>query len=75
MLAMLPGMANKAIPEDQLDERLIDRNAAIIRSMTKAERQNPAILNASRRRRIAAGSGTMVQDVNRLIRQFEETRK
>jgi signal recognition particle subunit SRP54 len=75
MLAMLPGMANKAIPEDQLDERLIDRNAAIIRSMTKAERQNPAILNASRRRRIAAGSGTMVQDVNRLIRQFEETQK
>jgi signal recognition particle subunit SRP54 len=75
VLSMLPGMGNKAIPDEHIDERAIDRSAAIIRSMTKKERQNPGLLNASRRKRIAAGSGTTVQDVNRLIKQFEETQK
>jgi len=75
VMAMLPGMGNKAIPDEQIDESAIGRSQAIIRSMTRKERNNPSILNASRRKRIAAGSGTTVQDVNRLIKQFEETQK
>jgi len=75
MLGMLPGMGGKKIDASQIDESAVDRNVAIIRSMTRKERQNPNLLNASRRKRIAAGSGTTVQDVNRLIRQFEETQK
>lgn len=75
MLDMLPGMGGKKIDASQIDESAVDRNVAIIRSMTRKERQNPNLLNASRRKRIAAGSGTQVQDVNRLVRQFEETQK
>jgi signal recognition particle subunit SRP54 len=75
VLAMLPGMGGKQLPTDAVDEKVLDRSAAIIRSMTRKERQNPGLLNASRRKRIAAGSGTTVQDVNRLIKQFEETQK
>ncbi|MEA4888279.1 MAG: signal recognition particle protein [Clostridiaceae bacterium] len=75
VLGMLPGMGAKKIDESQIDDKAIDRSAAIIRSMTRKERINPNLLNASRRKRIAAGSGTTVQDVNRLIRQFEETQK
>ena len=75
VLAMLPGMGGKAISEDQIDEKALGKSEAIIRSMTKKERQNPNLLNASRRKRIAAGSGTTVQDVNRLIKQFEESQK
>ncbi len=73
LLGMLPG-GNKIKPED-IDEKGIARTEAIIRSMTVRERRNPDILNASRRKRIAAGSGTTVQDVNRLIRQFEQVRQ
>lgn len=75
VLAMLPGMGGKQLPTDQIDDKAVDRSAAIIRSMTIKERRNPGILNASRRKRIAAGSGTQVQDINRLIKQFEETQK
>lgn len=75
MLGMLPGMGGKKIDASQIDETAVDRNVAIIRSMTRKERQNPNLLNASRRKRIATGSGTTVQDVNRLVRQFEETQK
>ncbi len=75
MLGMLPGMANKPINDKDIDERAVDRSMAIIRSMTRRERQNPSLLNASRRKRIATGSGTTVQDVNRLVRQFEDTQK
>lgn len=75
VLAMLPGMGGKAISDDQIDEKAIDKSMAIIRSMTRKERQNPNLLNANRRKRIAAGSGTTVQDVNRLIKQFEESQK
>ncbi|HBP39090.1 MAG TPA: signal recognition particle protein [Clostridiales bacterium] len=74
MLGMLPGMG-KNIAASQIDEKAVDRNVAIIRSMTRRERLNPGVLNASRRKRIAAGSGTTVQDVNRLVRQFEDTQK
>ena len=71
----LPGMGKQKIDASQIDERAIDRNVAIIQSMTLKERRNHNLLNASRRKRIAAGSGTTVQDVNRVIRQFEETQK
>ena len=72
MLDMIPGMQGKNI---DVDENAMKKPEAIIRSMTPQERRNPGILNASRRRRIAAGSGTTVQDVNQLIRQFEEAKK
>ena len=71
----LPGMGNRKLDASQVDERAIDRNVAIIQSMTLKERRNHNLLNANRRKRIAAGSGTTVQDVNRLIKQFEETQK
>lgn len=71
----LPGMGKAKIDANQIDERAIDRNMAIIQSMTLKERRNHNLLNASRRKRIAAGSGTTVQDVNRLVRQFEDTQK
>ena len=58
----------------EIDENALKKPEAIIRSMTPRERRNPGILNASRRKRIAAGSGTTVQDVNALIRQFEQAK-
>lgn len=76
LIGMIPGASGK-VSDEQLDdgEVQINRNMAIIKSMTKKERKNPNILNASRRKRIAAGSGTTVQDVNNLIRQYEQTSK
>ena len=71
MLSMLPGMSGKDI---DVDENAMKKPEAIIRSMTPRERRNPSVLNASRRKRIAAGSGTTVQDVNQLIRQFEQAK-
>ncbi len=73
VLSMIPGMGNKLADVD-IDENAMKKPEAIIRSMTKRERKNPAILNASRRKRIAAGSGTTVQDVNALMRQFEQAK-
>ena len=72
MLEMLPGMSGKNI---DVDDNAMKKPEAIIRSMTPQERRNPSILNASRRKRIAAGSGTSVQDVNHLIRQFEQAKQ
>ena len=67
---MLPGVK---LPADaRVDERELKRTEAMIRSMTPGERERPAIINGSRRKRIAKGSGTTVQDVNRLLRQFEQ---
>lgn len=74
MLKLLPGMNNQAAI-DQVDDNAMKKPEAIIRSMTPKERRNPGILNASRRKRIAAGSGTTVQDVNQLINQFEQAKK
>ena len=71
VLGMLPGVDSKALKGVKLDDRAMARQEAIILSMTKGERENPAILNSSRKKRIAAGSGTTVVDVNRLIKQFE----
>jgi signal recognition particle subunit SRP54 len=75
ILGMLPGMGEMKEQLDQVDDRELDRVAAIIQSMTPAERQDPKILNASRRTRIARGSGTQVSDVNGLIERFGEAQK
>ncbi len=73
-LPQIPGLDTQKLSQAEIDEKRIDRVEAIILSMTKKERKNPDLLNASRRRRIAAGSGTSVQEVNQLIRQFEQTK-
>jgi signal recognition particle subunit SRP54 len=72
---MLPGMGQMKEAIASIDDRDLDRIAAIIRSMTPAERQDPKILNGSRRLRIARGSGTTVTEVNRLVERFYEARK
>ncbi|MBP3242221.1 MAG: signal recognition particle protein [Ruminococcus sp.] len=74
ILGMLPGVGDK-IKDADIDESQLGRIEAIITSMTKAERAKPSIINPSRKRRIAAGSGTRVEDVNRLLRQFEDMQK
>jgi signal recognition particle subunit SRP54 len=71
IMKMLPGV--KVPAGAHVDERDLKRTEAIIQSMTREERERPAIINGSRRKRIARGSGTTVQDVNRLLRQFEQT--
>lgn len=71
MLSMIPGMG-KQIKDLQVDEKQFVVAEAIIRSMTPAERANPAIINSSRKKRIAAGSGRQVQEINRLLKQFEQ---
>ena len=71
LAAMIPGMDAKALKGAKLDEKAMARQEAIILSMTKGERDNPSIINSSRKKRIAAGSGTSVVDVNRLLKQFE----
>lgn len=68
---MLPGIDAKALQGASVDDKLMARQEAIILSMTQAERDNPSILNSSRKKRIAAGSGTAVVDVNRLLKQFD----
>ena len=68
---MIPGVDAKALSGASFDERALDRTQAIIQSMTPYERENPDVLNSSRKRRIAAGSGTSVVDINRLLKQFE----
>ena len=71
IMGMIPGMDAKALKGAKIDEKAMARQEAIILSMTQAERNNPSILNSSRKKRIAAGSGTSVVDVNRLLKQFE----
>lgn len=76
ILGMLPGMGNlKKLQGMEFDEKELKRVEAVIQSMTKKERRDPSIINGSRRKRIASGSGTKVQDVNRLLKQFAEARK
>ena len=74
VLGMIPGVA-KQLENAEIDERQIDRTMAIIKSMTKKEREKPGLLDASRRKRIAAGSGTRVEDVNKLAKQLEMIQK
>ncbi|HEX5225987.1 MAG TPA: signal recognition particle protein [Solirubrobacteraceae bacterium] len=75
VLGMIPGLAGHQLSNMKVDEREIDRIQAIILSMTVEERRRPELINGSRRLRIARGSGTTVQHVNRLVKQFGETRK
>ena len=75
ILAMIPGLNAGKLKEVQVDERQIPRTQAIIQSMTKKERNNPSLINASRRKRIAAGSGARIQDVNQLLKSYEELKK
>jgi len=74
MLALVPGLG-KQIKNVQLDEKQLTVAESIIQSMTKAERETPAILNGSRKRRVALGSGRQVQEINRLLKQFEQMQK
>ena len=75
-MSKLPGAAQLAnsMPQGMAEKAMV-QTEAIINSMTPAERRNPQILKASRKRRIAQGSGTKVQDINKLLRQFEQTQK
>jgi signal recognition particle subunit SRP54 len=72
---MMPGMNAGALKNAQIDEHQMDKIEAIILSMTKEERLKPEIINGSRRKRIANGSGTSVEDINRLLKQFDQMRK
>jgi len=74
LIGMIPGM-NSSIKNADIDDRQLVKVESIIQSMTMIERSNPKILNGSRRKRIARGSGNSIQDVNRLIKQFEEMQK
>ena len=76
LLEMIPGMSQmKQLKDVDIDDKELVKIEAIIQSMTKKERQNPSIINASRKKRIAMGSGTHVSQVNRLLKQFEESKK
>lgn len=75
LLGMIPGMGQINLNEVEIDDKAMNHIEAIIQSMTKAERQNPTILNGSRKKRISAGSGRSIQEVNRLLKQFEEMKK
>lgn len=74
MLSMLPGMGKFKIREEDIDEKRMITMKAVIQSMTKKERLNPQIINSSRKIRIAKGSGTSVQEVNRVLKQFEQSK-
>lgn len=75
LVGMIPGLNASQLKGAQVDSKAVGRTEAIIRSMTPAERAKPEILNASRKRRVAKGSGTSVQEVNRLLNQFEQSRQ
>jgi len=74
LASMIPGVG-KSLKDSDIDENAFKKTEAIIQSMTPLERSNPALLNGSRRLRIAKGSGTDIQQVNRMIKQFEDSRK
>ena len=74
ILGMIPGIGSK-IKNLDIDERQMQVNKAIIQSMTPAERRNPDIIKASRRQRIANGSGTSIQQVNQLLKSFEQSKE
>ncbi|MBE5818058.1 MAG: signal recognition particle protein [Clostridiales bacterium] len=75
ILKMIPGMNSKALSGVNVDEKQLERTKAVIRSMTPKERANPEIINYSRKKRIAAGCGQQIADVNRLLKSFEEMNK
>ena len=75
ILSMMPGIKPGALKDAKIDEKQIARTEAIIKSMTKKEKDYPDIINASRKKRIAAGSGTNIEDINKLLKQFDQTNK
>ena len=75
MMSMLPGMNKLKVNEKDIDEKRIEHTKAMILSMTQAERDNPSIIDSKRQRRIAAGSGTSVQEINQLLKQFDQTKQ
>jgi signal recognition particle subunit SRP54 len=75
LLGMMPGLAGQQLKNMKVDERELDRVQAIILSMTPEERRRPELIKGSRRLRIAKGSGTSVQHVNQLVKQFDQMRK
>ena len=75
IIGMIPGMDSKMLKNANVDEKKMGHMEAIIKSMTKQERNNPSIINGSRRKRIAAGSGTTIQEVNKLINDFDNMKK
>ncbi len=75
LMSMLPGAGKLKLREEDIDEKRIERVKAMILSMTPKERDNPQIINYSRKKRIAAGSGTTIQDLNQLLKQFEQTKE
>ena len=75
ILAMMPGANVGALKNAEIDEKQMDRIEAMILSMTMEERLKPEIINGSRRKRIAQGSGTTVEDLNRLLKQFDQMKK
>jgi signal recognition particle subunit SRP54 len=75
LVGMMPGVKPGALKDAKVDESVLARTEAIIHSMTKKEREKPEIINLSRKKRIAAGSGTSVEAVGRLLKQFETTNK
>mgnify|MGYP001625224257 FL=1 len=74
LVSMMPGLAGK-VKDGDIDEGKLERTKAIILSMTKKERTDPSIINSSRKKRIAAGSGTTVQEINQLLKQFDQTKQ
>ena len=75
LIGMIPGIKPGAMKNAQIDEKALARTEAIILSMTQRERDKPDILNGSRKKRIAAGAGTTVEEVNKLLRQYEQMNK
>jgi signal recognition particle subunit SRP54 len=75
LLGMIPGLAGHQLSKMQVDEKEMDRVEAIILSMTPEERRRPELIKGSRRLRIAKGSGVTVQQVNQLVKQFDQMRK
>ena len=75
IMAMIPGLSSKAKMIDSIDEKALAKNKAIIQSMTLEERRNPELIKGSRRKRICSGSGTTIQEVNALLKQFEQTKE
>jgi len=75
LVGMMPGLKPGALKDAKVDEKMVARTEAIIKSMTREERAKPEILGASRKKRIAAGSGTTVEEVNKLLKQFDQLTK
>jgi len=75
LAGMIPGMKPGALKDAKMDEKMLVHQEAIIKSMTRREREHPEMLNASRKMRVAKGSGTSVEDVNKLLKQYEQIKK